>query len=82
MDDTKKPMSYNSIVGTLCVDSPINNDYLCENPWPIRGIEAEPWSEVGNDSLSDIISRAVREAIKEDNLQVTPKIEKYHIKHR
>lgn len=82
MNDTKKPMSYtiNSLTDALGVN--INSDYLCENPWSIKGIEAEPWIEVGKDSLSEIINQAVREAIKEKNLLVTPEIEKYHIKHR
>ena len=75
-------MSYtiNSLTDALGVN--INSDYLCENPWSIKGIEAEPWIEVGKDSLSEIINQAVREAIKEKNLLVTPEIEKYHIKHR
>ena len=81
-------MSYTTddLVGTLDVNNPINSDYLgdylCENPWSVKGIEAKPWIEVGKDSLSEIIREAIREAIQEKNLLATPEIEKYHIKHR
>ena len=59
-----------------------NDDCLCENPWSIKGIEAEPEIKIDGDTLSDIINRAVREAIQEENAVATPKIEKYHIKHK
>ena len=80
----QKPMSYTTddLVGTLDVNNPINSDYLsdylCENPWSVKGIEAVPGIEVDKGSLSEII----REAIQEKNLLATPEIEKYHIKHR
>jgi hypothetical protein len=66
----------------LGANNPINSDYLCENPWSVKEIEAKPWIEVGKDSLSEIIREAIREAIQEENALATPKIEKYHIKHR
>ena len=84
----QKPMSYTTddLVGTLDVNNPINSDYLrdylCENPWSVKGIEAVPGIEVDKGSLSEIIREAIREAIQEKNLLATPEIEKYHIKHR
>lgn len=81
-------MSYTTddLVGTLDVNNPINSDYLsdylCENPWSVKGIEAVPGIEVDKGSLSEIIREAIREAIQEKNLLATPEIEKYHIKHR
>ena len=81
-------MSYAAVTAANLSDvsdatSYIGNDYLCENPWSIKGIETVPGIEIDKDSrLSEIISRAVREAIKEENMLVTPEIEKYHIKHR
>jgi len=91
MDYTKlkkeEPMTYAEANLTDTLDANnyskyINSDYLCENPWPVKGIEAKPWIEVGKDSLSEIIREAIREAIQEENALATPKIEKYHIKHR
>jgi hypothetical protein len=58
------------------------NDYLCEYPWSVKGVETVPGFEVNKDSLSEIIREAVQEVIQEKNLPATPKIEKYHIKHR
>lgn len=84
----QKPMSYTTddLVGTLDVNNPINSDYLsdylCENPWSVKGVEAVPGIEVDKGSLSEIIREAIREAIQEKNLLATPEIEKYHIKHR
>ena len=84
----QKPMSYTTddLVGTLDVNNPINSDYLsdylCENPWSVKGIEAVPGIEVDKGSLSEIIREAIREAIQEKNLLASPEIEKYHIKHR
>ena len=84
----QKPMSYTAanLADTLDVNNPINsdylNDYLCENPWSIKGIETVPGIEIDKGSLSEIVREAIREAIKEENLLVTPEIEKYHIKHR
>lgn len=80
----QKPMSYTTddLVGTLDVNNPINSDYLCENPWSVKGVEAVPGIEVDKGSLSGIIREAIREAIQEKNLLATPEIEKYHIKHR
>ena len=84
----QKPMSYTTddLVGTLDVNNPINSDYLsdylCDNPWSVKGIEAVPGIEVDKGSLSEIIREAIREAIQEKNLLATPEIEKYHIKHR
>lgn len=81
-------MSYTTddLVGTLDVNNPINSDYLsdylCENPWSVKGIEAVPGIEADKGSLSEIIREAIREAIQEKNLLATPEIEKYHIKHR
>ena len=83
----QKPMSYTTddLVGTLDVNNPINSDYLsdylCENPWSVKGIEAVPGIEVDKGSLSEIIREAIREAIQEKNLLATPEIEKYHISH-
>ena len=91
MDYTKlkkeEPMTYAEANLTDMLDANnyskyINSDYLCENPWSVKGIEAKPWIEVGKDSLSEIIREAIREAIQEENALATPKIEKYHIKHR
>ena len=92
MDYTKlkkeEPMTYAeaNLTDTLGANNPINSDYLgdylCENPWSVKGIEAKPWIEVGKDSLSEIIREAIREEIQEENALATPKIEKYHIKHR
>ena len=59
-----------------------HDDCLCENPWTIRGIDAEPEIKIDGDTLSEIINRAVREAIQEENTLISPKIEKYHIKHK
>ena len=84
----QEPTSYGitSLPDTLDVNNPINsdylNDYLCENPWSVRGIEAAPGIEFDKDSLSEIISQTIREVLKEESMHVTPKIEKYHIKHR
>jgi hypothetical protein len=83
----KEPISYGvtSLPDALDVNNYVNPDYLCENPWSVKGIEAEPWKpwiEVDKNSLSEIISQAVHEVIKEKNLLVTPEIEKYHLKHR
>lgn len=70
------------------------NDYLCEYPWSVKGVETVPGFEVNKDSLSEsgiefdkdslseIISQTIREVLKEESMLVTPKIEKYHIKHR
>lgn len=92
MDYTKlkkeEPMTYAeaNLTDTLDVNNPINsdylNDYLCENPWSVKGIETVPGIEFDKDSLSEIISQTIREVLKEESMLVTPKIEKYHIKHR
>lgn len=91
MDYTKlkkeEPMTYAEANLTDTLDANnyskyINSDYLCENPWSVKGIEAIPGFEVTKDSLSEIIREAVQEVIQEKNLPATPKIEKYHIKHR
>lgn len=88
MDYTKlkkeEPMTYAeaNLTDTLDAKNCINSDYLCENPWSVKGIEAIPGFEVTKDSLSEIIREAVQEVIQEKNLPATPKIEKYHIKHR
>lgn len=88
MDYTKlkkeEPMTYAeaNLTDILGANNPINSDYLCENPWSIKGIEATPGFEVSKDSLSEIIREAILEAIQEKNLLATPEIEKYHIKHR
>lgn len=58
------------------------NDYLCEYPWSVKGVETVPGFEVNKDSLSEIIREAVQEVIQEKDSLVTPEIEKYHIKHR
>lgn len=87
MDYTKlkkeEPMTYAeaNLTDTLNAKNCINSDYLCENPWS-EGIEAIPEFEVTKDSLSEIIKEAIQEVIQEKNLLATPKIEKYHIKHR
>ena len=89
----KMPLSYNSLGIDTANDlrdalaTSIymhNDDCLCENPWTVKGIEAEQETKIGIDwgALSEIINRAVREAIQEENALVTPEIEKYHIKHR
>ena len=84
----QKPIHYTAddFVNKLDVNNPINSDYLsdylCENPWSVKGIEAVPGIEVDKGSLSEIIREAIREAIQEKNLLATPEIEKYHIKHR
>jgi hypothetical protein len=84
----QKPMSYTAanLADTLDVNNPINsdylNDYLCENPWSVKGVETVPGIEFDKDSLSEIISQTIREVLKEESMLVTPKIEKYHIKHR
>ncbi len=84
MDYTLKKSYTNTANLTAALDTNnyINADYLCENPWSVEGIETVPGIEIDKDSLSEIISRVVGEAFKEKNLLVTPKIEKYHIKHR
>lgn len=91
MDYTKlkkeEPMTYAEANLTDTLDANnyskyINSDYLCENPWSVKGIEAVPGFEVNKDSLSEIISQTIREVLKEESMLVTPKIEKYHIKHR
>lgn len=81
----EEPMTYAvaNLADTLGANNYINNDYLCENPWSVKGIEAVPGIEVDKGgSLSEIIREAIREAIQEKNLLATPEIEKYHIKHR
>lgn len=60
----------------------VGSDYTCEYPWSDEKLESVPGIKFDNDSLSEIISQAVREALKGENLFVTPKIEKYLIKHR
>ena len=87
----KMPLSYNSLGIDTANDlrdalaTSIymhNDDCLCENPWTVKGVETESEAKIDWSGLSEIISRVVREAIKEENLLVTPEIEKYHIKHR
>lgn len=89
----KMPLSYNSLGIDTANDLRDalatniymhNDDCLCENPWTVKGIEAEPETKIDIDwgALSEIINRAVREAIQEDSALATTKIEKYHIKHR
>lgn len=86
----KMPLSYNplridtanDLRDALAMNIYANDNCLCENPWTIRGIEAEPEIKIDGDTLSEIINRAVREAIQEENAVATPKIEKYHIKHK
>lgn len=86
----KMPLSYNplridtanDLRDALATNIYMNDNCLCENPWTIKGIEAEPEIKIDGDTLSEIINRAVREAIQEENALVTPKIEKYHIKHK
>lgn len=95
MDYTKlkkeEPMTYAeaNLADTLAtkdygkyINSDYLRDYLCENPWSVKGIEAVPGIEIGKDSLSEIISQTIREVLKEESMLATPKIEKYHIKHR
>ena len=86
---TKMPLTYEPLgdntINVLRDSSGMNiyaDDYLCENPWAIKGVEANPWIEVGKESLSEIIKQTVREIAKEKDSLVTPEIEKYHIKHR
>lgn len=80
------PYTVANLADTMAANNYINSDYLsdylCENPWSAKGVETVPGIEIGKDSLSEIISQTVREIIKEENLIATPKIEKYHIKHR
>lgn len=77
------PMTAEELRDTLTTNIYMHNDdCLCENPWTIKGIEAEQENKIDWDALSEIINRAVREAIHEDSALATPKIEKYHIKHR
>ncbi len=77
------PMTAEELRDTLTTNIYMHNDdCLCENPWTVKGIEAEQENKIDWDALSEIINRAVREAIQEENALVTPKIEKYHIKHR
>ena len=88
---TKMPLTYEPLgdntINVLREPLDMNiytNDYLCENPWTVKGVEVEsnPWVEVGKESLSEIIKQTVREIAKEKDSLVTPEIEKYHIKHR
>ena len=87
----KMPLSYNSLGidtandlrDTLATSIFVrNDDCLCENPWTVKGIETEQETKIDWGGLSEIINRAVREAIQGDSTFITPKIEKYHIKHR
>lgn len=61
-----------------------NDDCLCENPWSVIGSDddVEAGISIKGETLSEIIKRAVEEAIKEENTPMAPKIEKYHIKHK
>lgn len=88
MDYTKlkkeEPMTYAeaNLTDTLDANNYINSDYLCENSWSVKGVEPVPGIEIDKDSLSEIIKEAIQEVIQEKNLPATPKIEKYHIKHK
>lgn len=76
------PYTVANLADTLDANNYINSDYLCENPWSVKGVETVPGIEIDKDSLSEIISQTIREVLKEESMLVTPKIEKYHIKHR
>lgn len=77
-----EPITANDLRDALTTNIYANDNYLCENPWTIRGIEAEPEIKIDGNTLSEIIRKAVQEAIQEENMLATPKIEKYHIKHK
>jgi hypothetical protein len=78
------PMTAEELRDTLTTNIYMhNNDCLCDNPWTeIKGIETESETKIDWGALSEIINRAVREAIQEDSTFITPEIEKYRIKYR
>lgn len=85
----KMPLSYNPITAeelrsALTTNVYRTEDYLCSNPWSVIGSDddVEAGVSIKGETLSEIIKRAVEEAIKGENTPTAPKIEKYHIKHK
>ena len=79
-----EPLTAEELRNALTTNACSAADYLCDNPWSVidGDDDVETRISLDGDALSEIIMKAIREAIQEENSLVTPEIEKYHIKHR
>ena len=58
---------------------------LCDSPWCVKGVDYgyddQSVISIDGKTLKEIIEEGVKEFLKEEKA-VTPKIEKYHMKHK
>ena len=66
----------------MCTDKLISVDTSRFNDSNCISLDYNSLRWRNDNELSEVVKKAVKEAIQENNILVAPEIEKYHIKHK